>query len=118
MYVHRCTRHVAKAFFRYCNCPDVFTHPKGWVTGQKLSDHLVAHAHAGLLPEDLEPTADNLQQHGWPAHHIIGKDILRFHAVYWPAMLMSCGLPVPERVWGHGFITKVQTELISGSLIS
>lgn len=61
---------------------------------------------SGLLPEGLDPTAENLQQHGWPANHIIGKDILRFHAVYWPAMLMACGLPVPNRVWGHGFITK------------
>lgn len=61
---------------------------------------------SGVLPEGVEPTAGNLQQHGWPANHIIGKDILRFHAVYWPAMLMSCGLPLPHRVWGHGFITK------------
>lgn len=61
---------------------------------------------SGLLPEGVEPTADNLKQHGWPGNHIIGKDILRFHAVYWPGMLMSCGLPLPQRVWGHGFITK------------
>lgn len=47
------------------------------------------------------------QKHGWPAHvHIIGKDILRFHAVYWPAMLMSAGLSLPSKVVGHGFITK------------
>ncbi len=38
--------------------------------------------------------------------HIIGKDILRFHAVYWPAMLMSAGMPLPKRVFGHGFLTK------------
>ena len=38
--------------------------------------------------------------------HVIGKDILRFHAVYWPAMLMSAGLPVPARVFGHGFLTR------------
>ena len=44
---------------------------------------------------------------GWPIDiHLIGKDILRFHAVYWPAMLMSAGLPVPGRVFGHGFLTK------------
>lgn len=35
------------------------------------------------------------------------QDILRFHAVYWPAMLMSAGLPLPEAVFGHGFLTKV-----------
>ena len=38
--------------------------------------------------------------------HIIGKDILRFHAVYWPAMLMSAGYPLPKTVFGHGFLTK------------
>ncbi len=38
--------------------------------------------------------------------HIIGKDILRFHAVYWPGMLMSVGLPLPRRVFGHGFLTS------------
>lgn len=38
--------------------------------------------------------------------HIIGKDILRFHAVYWPAMLMSAGLALPKKVFGHGFLTK------------
>ncbi len=41
----------------------------------------------------------------WPADvHIIGKDITRFHAVYWPAFLMSAGLPVPKRIFGHGFV--------------
>jgi methionyl-tRNA synthetase len=41
----------------------------------------------------------------WPADvHIIGKDIVRFHAVYWPAFLMSAGLAPPKRVFGHGFL--------------
>jgi methionyl-tRNA synthetase len=40
----------------------------------------------------------------WPATHIIGKDIIRFHAVYWPAFLMSAGLPLPKRVFAHGFL--------------
>lgn len=41
----------------------------------------------------------------WPAGaHIIGKDIIRFHAVYWPAFLMSAGLPLPKRVFAHGFL--------------
>jgi len=40
----------------------------------------------------------------WPAVHIIGKDILRFHAVYWPAFLMSAGLGPPRRVFAHGFL--------------
>jgi methionyl-tRNA synthetase len=42
----------------------------------------------------------------WPADlHIIGKDITRFHTVIWPAMLMSAGLPLPRKVFGHGFMT-------------
>lgn len=41
----------------------------------------------------------------WPANlHLIGKDIVRFHAVYWPAFLMSAGLPLPRQVFGHGFL--------------
>ena len=41
----------------------------------------------------------------WPAQlHVIGKDITRFHCVIWPAMLHAAGLPLPERVWAHGFI--------------
>jgi methionyl-tRNA synthetase len=42
----------------------------------------------------------------WPADlHVIGKDITRFHAVIWPAMLMAASLPVPRHVFGHGFMT-------------
>jgi methionyl-tRNA synthetase len=41
----------------------------------------------------------------WPANlHVIGKDIVRFHAVYWPAFLMSAGIEVPKRVFSHGFL--------------
>ena len=40
----------------------------------------------------------------WPASHLVGKDIARFHAVIWPAMLMAAGLPVPKRVFGHGWL--------------
>ena len=41
----------------------------------------------------------------WPADlHLIGKDIVRFHTVYWPAFLMSAGLPLPKQVFGHGFV--------------
>ena len=41
----------------------------------------------------------------WPADlHVIGKDVVRFHAVYWPAFLMSAGLPLPRQVFGHGFV--------------
>jgi len=41
----------------------------------------------------------------WPAQlHVIGKDITRFHAIIWPAMLAAAELPLPERVWAHGFV--------------
>ncbi|HET9986707.1 MAG TPA: class I tRNA ligase family protein, partial [Longimicrobiales bacterium] len=42
----------------------------------------------------------------WPAdYHVIGKDITRFHCIYWPAMLLSAGIELPRHVWGHGFVT-------------
>jgi methionyl-tRNA synthetase len=53
----------------------------------------------------------------WPADvHLIGKDIVRFHAVYWPAFLMSAGLPLPKQVFGHGFILAKGGEKMSKSL--
>lgn len=46
-----------------------------------------------------------LLAHCWPADvHLIGKDILRFHAVYWPAMLLAAGVPLPRQVYAHGFL--------------
>ena len=47
----------------------------------------------------------DLTQEFWPAtYHLIGKDILKFHTIYWPALLMAAGLPVPEPVFVHGFL--------------
>jgi methionyl-tRNA synthetase len=51
----------------------------------------------------------------WPAVHLIGKDILRFHAVYWPTFLMSAGLPLPKTVYAHGWWT-IEGEKMSKSL--
>jgi methionyl-tRNA synthetase len=52
------------------------------------------------FPDEASP-----RRRYWPADvHIIGKDIVRFHAVYWPAFLMSAGLSVPRRVFCHGFL--------------
>jgi methionyl-tRNA synthetase len=69
-------------------------------------DALVGYITA-LLDPAIEPTLDNALQQRWPINlHLIGKDILRFHAVYWPAMLMSAGLPIPDRVFAHGYFTK------------
>jgi methionyl-tRNA synthetase len=60
-----------------------------------------------LLEPGEEPDLETAIARGWPASvHVIGKDILRFHAVYWPAMLLSAGLDLPARVFGHGFLTR------------
>ena len=51
-------------------------------------------------PDDTE-----LWRRYWPANvHLIGKDVVRFHAVYWPAFLMSAGIELPRQVYGHGFL--------------
>ncbi len=50
-------------------------------------------------------TNDDLYKNFWPASiHIIGKDILRFHAIYWPAFLLAAKIPLPSRIYGHGWI--------------
>lgn len=52
----------------------------------------------------------------WPADlHLVGKDIIKFHCALWPAMLMSAGLPLPKKIFAHGFFT-VEGEKISKSL--
>jgi methionyl-tRNA synthetase len=69
-------------------------------------DALLGYVTALLDPED-EPTLENALSKWWPINlHLIGKDILRFQAIYWPAMLMSAGLSLPGRIFGHGFLTK------------
>jgi methionyl-tRNA synthetase len=63
------------------------------------------------FPDEAAP-----RWHYWPADaHFVGKDILRFHAVYWPAFLMAAGLPVPRRVTSNGWWT-VDGEKMSKSL--
>lgn len=53
-----------------------------------------------------------LWQKWWPADlHVIGKDIIRFHAVYWPAMLLSAGLPLPKAILVHGFVTSSSQKM-------
>jgi len=62
--------------------------------------------------------AQDAEEYGryWPADvHLIGKDIVRFHAVYWPAFLMSANLPLPKQVFGHGFLLA-RGEKMSKSL--
>ena len=61
-------------------------------------------------------TGSALFEKFWPANiHVVGKDILRFHAVYWPAFLMSAGLEPPQRVFAHGWWT-VEGQKMSKSL--
>src|SRR5829696_1733422 len=51
------------------------------------------------------PDQTELWRRYWPANvHLIGKDVVRFHAVYWPAFLMSAGIELPLQVYGHGFL--------------
>src|SRR3546814_18149151 len=77
-----------------------------WVDA--LTNYLTA---TGYLTDRNGPRAKY-----WPADaHIIGKDIIRFHAVYWPAFLMSAGLPLPKRVFAHGFLLN-RGEKMSKSL--
>ncbi|MDR3520109.1 MAG: methionine--tRNA ligase [Acidocella sp.] len=59
--------------------------------------------------------AERFQKY-WPANvHLVGKEIIRFHAVYWPAFLMAAGLPLPKKVFSHGWWT-VEGEKMSKSL--
>ena len=59
------------------------------------------------------PDTDNkLYKNYWPATlHLIGKDILRFHAVYWPAFLLAADIPTPKRVYGHGWILSGEEKM-------
>jgi len=57
-------------------------------------------------------TNDILFKKFWPASvHLIGKDILRFHAVYWPAFLMAAKIPLPHKVYGHGWILSGEEKM-------
>ena len=57
-------------------------------------------------------TSSTLYKNYWPANlHIIGKDILRFHAIYWPAFLMAAKIPLPKRIFGHGWILSDEKKM-------
>src|SRR6185436_1327971 len=52
------------------------------------------------------PDGENFRRY-WPCDvHVIGKEIIRHHMIYWPAMLMSAGVPLPHSVFAHGWLTK------------
>jgi methionyl-tRNA synthetase len=64
-------------------------------------DALINYITGAGYPDDLDAF-----HKWWPADlHVIGKDIARFHTIYWPAMLWSAGIDAPKRVWVHGFMT-------------
>ena len=57
-------------------------------------------------------TDDKIYKKYWPASlHLIGKDILRFHAIYWPAFLMAAKIPPPQKVYGHGWILSGEEKM-------
>jgi len=64
-------------------------------------DAVINYATGAGFPDDMEKF-----EKYWPCDlHVIGKDITRFHCIYWPTMLWSAGLPAPAKVFGHGFVT-------------
>jgi methionyl-tRNA synthetase len=72
----------------------------------------------GGLAQDADADAAPLFDRFWPpqgeAIHIVGKDILRFHAVYWPAFLLSAGVEPPTQVWAHGWLTVDGEKMSKG----
>jgi methionyl-tRNA synthetase len=74
-------------------------------------DALINYITGAGFPDDPEAFA-----HWWPADlHVIGKDIARFHTIFWPAMLWSAGLEAPRRVWVHGWLLAAGGERMSKS---
>ena len=83
------------------NVPDTENH-----TFYVWFDALLGYVSA-IVENDIDHSINKSIESGWPASiHLIGKDILRFHAVYWPAMLRSAGMKPPKKVFGHGFLTR------------
>ena len=94
------------------------TRAKGWGVGVPGDDSQIAYVWFDALANYLSvleyPSGAHFErywQHAGQRWHVIGKDILRFHAVYWPAILLSAGLPLPTEILVHGFITVNGTKL-------
>ena len=79
-----------------------------------LSNYITA------LGYDTENPSDKFKKY-WPADvHVIGKDILKFHSIYWPAFLMALDLPLPKHIFAHGWITIDESKMSKslGNVIS
>jgi methionyl-tRNA synthetase len=77
--------------------------PKPLSTGEPQTTYVWFDALPNYLTATGFPDGDWAKR--WPAQlHIVGKDITRFHTIIWPAMLKAAELPLPGRVWGHGFV--------------
>ena len=77
--------------------------PRPLSTGEQQTTYVWFDALPNYLTATGFPAPDHTAR--WPADlHVIGKDITRFHAVIWPAMLASAELPLPRRIWAHGFV--------------
>jgi len=92
----------------------------GWGIPVPFDDQSVVYVWFDALMNYLSATGYGTGEEGWderwPADlHIVGKDITRFHAVIWPAMLMAAGVAIPRQVFGHGFV-NFQGERMSKSL--
>jgi len=80
-----------------------------WVWLDALTNYVSA---LGLAePAGSHPLLDELWAGDGVRLHLVGKDIIRFHAVYWPAFLMSAGLPLPTTVWAHGWWLRDEKKM-------
>ena len=92
-------------------CPDKPPHVM-YVWFDALTNYLT-----GVDGLGIESGPDAPPRGFWPADvHIIGKDIIRFHCVYWPCMLMAAGVPLPKAVFAHGFVSGADGQKMSKSL--
>ncbi len=87
---------------------DVYSDPEQviYVWIDALSNYITA---LGYVPDGI---GDLLFNKYWPANvHVVGKDILKFHAIYWPALLMALGVKLPKTIFGHGWITINEAKM-------
>ena len=95
---------------------DVLEDPEqsNYVWIEALSNYITA------LGYDVENSSENFKKY-WPADvQVIGKDILKFHSIYWPAILMALDLPLPKHIFAHGWITIDESKMSKslGNVIS